>query len=414
MLHFDAKLGVYADDTYIIRDAVTADWISAFTKDGEHTLRTTPESPAGQLIDAETAIISEKDNDVLYLATQFDPESSRGIWQDGIMSWFGLYRKRAIPPMVDLLCRGTIGLEIPKGSIVEDGDGMQFATVHKATIGNSGTVSIPAYAILDNDVDTDPLKLVVPANTVRKIVSLIPGWDLVNNPFDGTPGEDRETDEQFEARRQLILAANAQGTLPAMYSRLFQIDGVKWVKIQENTTDYPTPWVVGTSQSTLDTSIIVPAHSIAIVIYGGDDDAIAEAIYHTKSAGCGTFGVNQITYIDKDFFGTQYRYWIFRPRPLAIDFQINLTGYGEWDPFQLREAVDKAIREKFAALYVDKPLWTPTIQASDFLCTITDLGVSTLVQIQIRASELGPDWQQAINVHAIWRPLVGTVTVTTA
>lgn len=410
MLHFDPKIGLYADDVYVTREAVAEDWKGAFQKNGEATLRTTPESPAGQLIDAETAIITQKDNDLLFLANQFDPESSRGIWQDGLMSWFGLYRKQAIPPMVDLLCRGTVGLEIPKGSIVENADGLQFFTRHTATIGTNGTVSIPAYAQLDN-TDIDGTKLIVPANTVRKIVTLIPGWDLVNNPFDGTPGILTESDEDFEARRKLVLAKNAQGTLPAMYSRLFQIDGVKWVKIQENTTDYPSPWVVGTSQSLLDTSIIVPAHSMAIVIYGGDDDEIAEAIYHTKAAGCGTFGVNQITYIDKEFFGTQYKYWIFRPRPLAIDFKITITGYGEWDPFLLKESVDKAIREKFSALYVDKPLWEPKIEASQFYCVLTDLGVTTLVQIQIRALEIFPEWQQDIDIHAIWRPLVGVVTI---
>lgn len=84
MLHFDPATGFYADDTETVRAAVAADWVAAFHKDGQVDLNTDPETPAGQLIDSQTAAITEKDTELLYLCDQFDPAKNEGIFQDAI------------------------------------------------------------------------------------------------------------------------------------------------------------------------------------------------------------------------------------------------------------------------------------------------------------------------------------------
>jgi hypothetical protein len=71
--------------------------VAAFHKDGQVDLNTDPETPAGQLIDSQTAAITEKDTELLYLCDQFDPAKNEGIFQDAIAKIYFLSRKAATP-----------------------------------------------------------------------------------------------------------------------------------------------------------------------------------------------------------------------------------------------------------------------------------------------------------------------------
>ena len=84
MLHFDPRTGLYADEIQDVRRTVQQDWIAAFRRDGRPELNVEPETPAGQLVDSQTAAIVDKDNEVLFLANQFNPETAEGIWQDAL------------------------------------------------------------------------------------------------------------------------------------------------------------------------------------------------------------------------------------------------------------------------------------------------------------------------------------------
>ena len=109
MLHFDPDTGFYADDTETVRAAVAADWVAAFHKDGQVDLNTDPETPAGQLIDSQTAAITEKDTELLYLCNQFDPAKNEGIFQDAIAKIYFLSRKAATPSTATITVRGLSG-----------------------------------------------------------------------------------------------------------------------------------------------------------------------------------------------------------------------------------------------------------------------------------------------------------------
>lgn len=60
MLHFDPQTGLYPDEIETVREAVREDWVLAFRKDGLPDLNTEPETPAGQLIDSQTAAIADQ------------------------------------------------------------------------------------------------------------------------------------------------------------------------------------------------------------------------------------------------------------------------------------------------------------------------------------------------------------------
>ena len=81
MLHFDPATGFYADDTETVRAAVAADWVAAFHKDGQVDLNTDPETPAGQLIDSQTAAITEKTRSCCICAISLIRQKMRGSFR---------------------------------------------------------------------------------------------------------------------------------------------------------------------------------------------------------------------------------------------------------------------------------------------------------------------------------------------
>ena len=142
MLHFDPATGFYADDTETVRAAVAADWVAAFHKDGQVDLNTDPETPAGQLIDSQTAAITEKDTELLYLCDQFDPAKNEGIFQDAIAKIYFLSRKAATPSTATITVRGLSGTVVPvNAQIMSSADDTIWQNVAAFTIGADGTGS---------------------------------------------------------------------------------------------------------------------------------------------------------------------------------------------------------------------------------------------------------------------------------
>ena len=76
-IKFNPQTGLSADDTETIRAAIVADWQTVFD-DEDVTLNTEPESPAGQIIDSISALVTAKDSEFLSLANQFNPLTADG------------------------------------------------------------------------------------------------------------------------------------------------------------------------------------------------------------------------------------------------------------------------------------------------------------------------------------------------
>lgn len=113
--------GLSVEQAETVRQTVANQWKQAFSVD-ENTpeLNTEPETPAGQLIDGMTALIVQKDNELLRLANMFNPMTATGVFQDSLGKIYFLDRKIAQSTTVTCTCSGLSGTQIPKGSIVTD------------------------------------------------------------------------------------------------------------------------------------------------------------------------------------------------------------------------------------------------------------------------------------------------------
>ena len=267
---FDPQTGLSAQDTETIRAEVVAAWQTVFD-DKDATLNTAPESPAGQIIDSIVALITGKDSEFLMLANQFNPKTASGRFQDMLALIYFITRKLAEPTVVTCQCVGLQGTVIPQGAIIQNTDGYRLASSGEATIPEGGTVNVE-FALEQSG------PIAIGANTCTTIVTVIPGWDTVNNAVAGVPGRLEESRAEFEARRYASVANNAHGSVAAVYGTLANINGVLDLQVLENRGDTPI----------VEWGVTIPGHSVAICIYGGADDDIAEGIYNKLGNGCGT------------------------------------------------------------------------------------------------------------------------------
>ena len=80
-LVFDEKTGFSVSEVTDLREQVAQNWKDAFRETGKPELDTSPETPQGQIIDSDVAAIHQKDTELAFLAQQFNPLTSSGVWQ---------------------------------------------------------------------------------------------------------------------------------------------------------------------------------------------------------------------------------------------------------------------------------------------------------------------------------------------
>ena len=309
LLSFDPQVGMVAPDTAVLRDAVASNWEQAFnTGDGSPTLDTEAATPAGQLVDAEAAYLAQVNAEILYVASMFNPRTSEGVWQDALGFIYFLTRKIAQPTLATVTCTGLGGTVIPAGAQMRDDDGRRYELV--------SAVTIPAGGSVDGIFQcTEAGPIECPAGTLTTIVTVIPGWDSGVNSAAGVIGRNRESQADFENRRYASVAKNSHGSVFSLQGALADLDGVVDCQVLENPT----------SSTVTKNGVSIPSHSVAVCIYGGDDDAIAETIYLKKDAGCGTAGSTSIAYTAADFGGAVYSYSIVRPTPVDVKIRVEIN-----------------------------------------------------------------------------------------
>lgn len=363
---FNPETGLTVESAADVLAQIEADWQNAFSGGGLPALNVDPATPAGQLIATEAALVQAKDSEILFLANMFNPETAEGRWQDALAKIYFLTRKTAEPTVVDCVCTGLYNTTIPAGSIVQSDDGHQLRSIDAATIPSSGTVTVEFET-----VETGPIEIA--ANSVNKIITVIPGWDTVTNAAAGVLGRDAETQTEFETRRYNSVATNAHGSVSAIQGAISGVDGVLDCKVLENSTDNAMT-ILGVS---------VNPHSICACVFGGDGTDIAEAIYRKKDAGCGTTGTTTVSYVDPDFNNSVYTYSILRPIVVDVKMAVTIKNTGS-TPASIADDIKAALIKDFYG-QADNPRvgLGQTLYASRFYPIVIGAGVSDFVSLTV-------------------------------
>ena len=404
-LLFDPETGVTAPYTAAIRDSVAADWKQAFFDPDLPPLDTEPTTPAGQLIDAEVAEIEAKNAELLYLSSMFNPNVSDGRWQDALGYIYFLQRKLDEPTVVTCQLTGLNGTVIPYGALVQSLNGHTLICNRSVTIGQSGSGGSTAettFRVSENG----PIE--IPPHSVTAITTTIPGWDTIDNEAAGAVGRDLETRSEFEARRAASVAANAHGSTGSQYGTIAKIPGVLDVQVLENIGPDPV----------VKFGVTVPGHGVTVCVYGGEDAAIAEAIYRKKDNGCDTGGNTTITHTAADYHGAVYAYQIMRPE--TVNFWIKVTlGAGSAPTSAQVTALKEALYQDFyglnAATGNTRVGLASTVYASRFYCpALASLsasgGVKNIQSIEVALGE--NDLGEYATIGGDQEPVTSTANIT--
>lgn len=179
---------------------------------------------------------------------------------------------------------GVPGTFIPAGSLVGSSSDatLKFATAADYTLDGGGAATGQAKAQVAGPI-------VATAGALDTPLTVISGWTTVTNSADATLGTTGETDAQLRARRAASVALPSQAILDGLEAALLQLPGVEQALVRENPED--------TTQTLADGGALT-AHSIEVLVKGGDNLQIAQTIWLKRSLGVTMVGLHTETITD--------------------------------------------------------------------------------------------------------------------
>lgn len=381
--------GIILPTDAAILAGVQADIDSAFGGGVNPSLST----PQGQLASSEAAVISEKNSEIAYVVNQIDPQYAEGRMQDAIARLYFLTRFPAESTVVICTIGGIPATIIPAGSLAVDTSGNIYQLLNQATIGGSGTVTAEFANLV-----TGPIPCA--AGTLTQIYQSLSGWDTITNPAPGTLGNDVESSQAFELRRQNSVAANSHGTVDAIFAAVAAVPGVLNCYVIDNPS--------GSTVNYGSTNYPLAPHSVYVACVGGAAVAVCQAIWNEKDAGCsyntangaGTAVTETIT--DTEGYSSpppSYEVTFIIPVATPVYFAVTLTS----NPAGLAALIQAAIIAQFNGENGNAPAGIAAlITASSYYAAVLAVLVgtgATLVSIFVgfTASPSGFDCQIGID-----------------
>lgn len=292
------------------------------------------ETPQGQLSVSQAAAIGNANDAFLYLSQQMDPAYNVGRYQDGIARIYFIERFPARPTVVTVTCIGAEGVVIPVNAVVLAADGTQYLATDGGTIPASGSVDLQFECAI-------PGPIACPAGSIQTIYQSVNGWDQALNAADGVLGRTTETRSEFEDRRRLSVASNAQGSLPSVQGSVLSVDNVLDAFVTENVNN--TPLTIR--------GFTLNPNSIYVAAVGGTDADVAKAMWAKKSPGCGYNGNTDVTVLDDNpAYNPPYPSYdvkFERPAAVTVTFLVTLAN-NQSVPANATALIQSAIVAAFA------------------------------------------------------------------
>ena len=254
----------------------------------------------GQFLGIIAAAINDSNAAAVSAYNSFSPQTAQGNGLSSRVKMNGLARSLPSQSTVDILIAGAVGTIITNG-IVADTNENNWLLPATVTIPVSGEITVTATA--QNEGATIAL-----IGTVTQIKTPVFGWATATNAAAAVVGNPIETDAALRNRQTISVAVPSITIFEGVVGGVAALNGIARIKGYENDSDITD--VNG-----------IPSHSIAIVVEGGDAQAIAEVIAERKTPGTGTFGSISTTIIDQ--VGSPHL--IKFSRPVVVSIKVTLT-----------------------------------------------------------------------------------------
>lgn len=269
-----------------------------------------PDSPEGQIISIFSEVYADLWEQLNEAYNAFNPIAVTGQSLDNLVFLNGLSRLAPAPSTVVLAITGTDNAIVPAGSIIKhNGTGVEFKTTNSVEIGvgfPSGTATVLAAASKNGAIEAL-------AGTLTDIATPVNGWATVINDTDADLGRNAETDAELRGRRDRSLTISGSASLETIIAEVGRIAGVSHAGGVENFTDSVDGFGL-------------PPHSFEIVVEGGADEPIGQAIWSKKAAGIDPHGDINVGVID--VFGDNHIMKFSRASPITMYLTADVAFLG--------------------------------------------------------------------------------------
>lgn len=349
-----------------------------------------PDSQDGQLLAIFARAIHDANQTAIAVYNSFSPSTAQGAALSSAVRINGLTRLVASNSQAALLLGGTVGTVITNGA-VSDAAGNLWKLPASVTIPISGSISVTATCATAGAVAAWP-------GTLTQIATPTSGWATATNPAAADTGAPVETDAALRVRQAASVALPALTPLAATVAAVEALTGVVQVAPYEN----PTGGVDANG---------LPAHSISLVVEGGDLGQIAAAIASKKTPGCATYGTTSETVIDSVGVPHTINFFVPTAIPIVATVTIHaLSGYTS----AVASAIQSAVSAYINSLPIGQSVFLARLYLPAQLFGGTGSGTFELVSVTIAASPASPtaaDVAIAFNAMATCVPASVTVTV---
>ena len=326
---------------------------------GDNT-KTDARSVIGQFIQLFGLGISEQQQLIQGVADSFNPNSAKGAALSTLVLLNGIQKQENEFSTVSLECTATAdGTTVDAGSLVSDpATGVQVATDIDLVLAPSATGYVSATALEAGSVSAT-------AGSLTQIDTPIFGWTSVTNLANMTEGVNEETDTELRIRRAKVAERSGSGSVSAILGAVSDVSGVDTTKVLAN------------NGIAVDTNGIQPQH-VWVIVEGGSDADIAEAIFESVGAGIGTTGTTVVSHYDS-VSGDSYDIRFSRPSDISIYVIANLTVDATY-PVDGDTQVENALIASFAA---NQDLGDDVVQTALYTPVNTVSGITRIDSIYI-------------------------------
>ena len=275
---------IYGSDIYISADSQDGQWLAIIAK-----------------------AIFDCNNVAVTVYQSFSPTFSQGAMLSSMVKINGITRNSSGYSTATCIVVGTVGTTILAG-IAQDTNGNLWNLPTRVIIGISGSETINVTCQMAGAI-------IALAGTINVIGNPQYGWQSITNPADAAIGAPVETDAALKLRQSLSVALPSQTVMDGILSSIANVSGVT------RYTGYSNDTAITDSNG-------VPAHSMAIVVYGGSSTDIANVIALKKMPGSQTYGTTAITVYSSYGYPTIINYSQLAIIPIYFDITIvKLAGY---------------------------------------------------------------------------------------
>ena len=217
---------------------------------------------------------------------------------------------------------------------------------------------------------------VQPAGTIDLIATPVFGWDSITNPVEANTGRLRETDSELRIRFRETKFQRATNIIESLYSALYNLTGTTSIVIYENDTD-------------VEDENGLPPHSFMVLVDGGLDTEIAQAIWLNRPTGILSVGDTSVNILDS--FGYIRNVHFNRPEDREIYVRMSLTTFPSF-PQNGQDQISDALVAYVNSLNISEDLIFSRLYTP--INTVQGHQVNTL-----EVSEDGENWSST-NIEA--------------